>query len=118
MADLDAPEGDPALPTDCDVCAHADAHAWIGQDGAHCRGCHRSWTSTAQAHCVICHEHFATNGVADLHWREGSHVHPSQVARLQCFDEAHGPVWRTGPGPQLPRIAPRGRRQSPATGAA
>ena len=79
---------------DCPVCAHARAHGWWGQSGAHCRDCHRSWTSTTQVHCVVCHEQFASDGVARLHWTKAGHVHPSTVARLAGHDERHGLVWR------------------------
>jgi uncharacterized paraquat-inducible protein A len=81
----------------CEVCAHADAHGSWPPDhhGTHCRGCHRSWPSRAQAHCLRCHEQFASPGVADLHWTKAGHVHPTTVSKLECHDEAYGPVWRT-----------------------
>jgi hypothetical protein len=78
----------------CKTCAYADQHGWWGPDhaGTHCRGCHRSWTSTAQAHCTICHATFTANGPAELHWPRGRHADPAII------DELHrGPddVWST-----------------------
>ena len=85
------------LVVSCPVCAYADAHgSWPpGHIGTHCRGCHRSWASTAQAHCSKCHEQFASVGVADTHWTKRGHVHPATVPKLERHDEAHGAVWRT-----------------------
>jgi hypothetical protein len=82
----------------CTVCAFAaERHRWP-MEGTHCRDCHRSWTSLVQSHCTVCHEHFATNGVADLHWRGAGHVDAATVPALEAHDEANGPVWRSTGG--------------------
>jgi hypothetical protein len=89
----------------CQPCAHAAEHGWWGQDGTHCRGCHRSWTGLTEAHCVTCHQHFTSDRVAEMH--EGyCSIIPVRVAeRLRSasqkdgtplFDirhRKHGPTW-------------------------
>jgi hypothetical protein len=78
----------------CSACTYADEHGSWPMPGTHCRDCHRSWVSMSQAHCVLCHENFATDGVAEKHWIKGVHTHPSDVPKLECREEGHGPVWR------------------------
>jgi|NGEPerStandDraft_6_1074524.scaffolds.fasta_scaffold01244_5 hypothetical protein len=85
----------------CEACAFAaEHHRWPMKAGTHCHRCHGSWISTAQAHCVVCCQQFASNSVADLHWREPKgqppvHLDPSTLPRLECHDEAMGSVWRS-----------------------
>ena len=77
---------------ECEACQfHAEKGTWPLQGGSnrqtHCSnnermgliGCHRSWTSMSQAHCTVCHGQFATNGVADYHWREPRGKEPHHV---------------------------------------
>jgi hypothetical protein len=102
----------PSLP--CAVCAYADAHGSWPTDhaGTHCRVCHRSWASTAQAHCTVCHAHFVANGVAGLHWRNGRHLDPSEVAGLfLCMVDG---IWSTSPDrdPDARRERLAARRQN------
>ena len=84
----------------CEICAYAtEYHRWP-MTGTHCGDCHRSWISTAQAHCMVCRQQFASNSVADLHWREPKgqppvHIDPSTIPRLELHDEAMGAVWRS-----------------------
>ena len=91
----------------CETCDYADErHCWP-MTGTHCHRCHRSWISTAQAHCVVCCQQFASNSVADLHWREPKgqppvHIDPSTITRLELHDEAMGSVWRST-GDRYPR---------------
>lgn len=84
------------MTTTCAPCAYAAAHGWWGPDhpGTHCRGCHRSWTSTAQAHCTVCHGHFTSDGVAELHWRDGRHRDPAIVKVLYLGPDG---MWSTSP---------------------
>ena len=83
----------------CPICAFADTRGWYGRPGAHCRDCHRSWTSKVEAHCAAledgtrCCEHFSSNSAADLHWLKGRHVSPETIRRLVRRETAHGPVW-------------------------
>ena len=84
----------------CPTCEYAREHAcWPpGFRGTHCAdsrragvtGCHRSWTSTREAHCTVCHGQFASNGVADRHWKDSRHVDPVAVAGLVLGDDG---VW-------------------------
>lgn len=57
----------------CAICEYAHAHGWLGRDhkGAHCRGCHLSWTAPGAAHCTQCHAHFTASSTFDLHWCDG-----------------------------------------------
>jgi hypothetical protein len=68
---------------ECEICQKAAAKGvWPevkGQRITHCKDCHRSWTSIVQAHCTVCHENFATNGTADLHWRETKGGEPEHL---------------------------------------
>lgn len=77
----------------CKLCQHADEHGSWGQNGTHCRDCHRSWTSLVQEHCTLCHQQFSTTSVADRHWKSGVHVHPAEIAWFSKSEEAYGEVW-------------------------
>ena len=82
----------PAEP--CSICAYADRHGWWGPGhrGTHCRGCHRSWTSTREAHCVVCHAHFSADSAAERHWVKGQHRDPATVEGLYLGPDG---VWST-----------------------
>ena len=86
--------------TACPVCARSEEHGWLGQPGAHCRRCHRSWTSRAEAHCTArledgarCCAHFSSNSAADHHWLKGRHVDPETIGRLVRRETVHGSTW-------------------------
>jgi hypothetical protein len=68
--------------TTCPTCSYADQHGWWGHQGTHCRGCHRSWTSTAQAHCAVCCVHFTSDSAAERHWVKGRHADPATIDGL------------------------------------
>ncbi len=74
----------------CKTCTYADEHGWWGPGhrGTHCRGCHRSWTSTRETHCAVCHAHFTGDGPAELHWCDGR----GDLHRAWC-DGQHGRPW-------------------------
>jgi len=82
-----------------------------------CGHCGRKWRSMAQAHCravmpdgSFCCEHFATNGIANLHWGSGKssgapsynakHLDPHYVSAL--IQDAGG-VWHAARGWQETR---------------
>jgi hypothetical protein len=84
---------------ECPVCAHTSAHHWWGQDGTHCRRCHRSWTGFREIHCCICCAHFSTPANLDLHKVGGRCVPPGDVVdkdgrpKLRIKAGAGGPTW-------------------------
>lgn len=95
--------------TVCGTCEYAQAHGWWGPTMAgrtHCRRCHKSWGGTAHAHCTVCCETFASDGVAQHHWKTNGHVHPSEIAAF--WQDTDG-FWHHGPKrPGLPMRATLG----------
>jgi len=80
----------------CTICEFADAHGWWGptmSGKTHCLTCHTTWGGTARAHCTVCHQTFASNGVADKHWRKAGHVHPSEIVDFWQDEEG---FWHYG----------------------
>jgi len=65
----------------CGPCAHALLRGWWGQDGTHCRKCHRSWTAFRQIHCSSCCRHFSSPSTLDLHKSNGGCIDPGTVVR-------------------------------------
>lgn len=83
------------IPEECSPCTYAAEHGWWGPEhkGTHCRVCHKSWGGTTRAHCTVCHETFASDGVAQHHWRKDGHLHPSDV---KGFWQDEGGFWHFG----------------------
>jgi hypothetical protein len=92
----------------CPLCAYVAAHGWWGpgaRGGAHCKGCHRSWTAKAECHCTTCHRHFANYSAADLHLRthgggeQVEHLDPAKLrdrnGRAKLALDEQG-VWHSG----------------------
>jgi len=88
----------------CAICAYSKANGWWGPDcpGAHCRECHRSWTSLVEAHCVTCHAHFSTDSTAHRHRKPGGGCEGPASMRTKVdkpvykqVERKSGPVWVT-----------------------
>ncbi len=90
----------------CEVCAFADENGWWGQQGTHCRGCHRSWSGHSEGHCMSCHRHFTTGRLFDAHLR-------SVKDEITCTDPKGGVrnergIWQyPGPGDRAAEFRPR-----------
>lgn len=101
----------------CGICKFADEHGcWPPEmrhrSVSHCRDCHQCWRGTRRAHCCVCHETFASNRVADAHWRKGGHVPPLEVERIVRVPCLEGVEWVWAKdAPQDPHVPGQERLQ-------
>jgi hypothetical protein len=106
---------------DCPVCRHADEHGWWGQNGTHCRKCHRTWTGLREAHCVRCCAHFSTPENADMHVGVTECRDPATLVtrdgspRLKPVQRASGPTW-VGAGERPEALTTEGQARKALNG--
>lgn len=82
----------------CDPCDHAAEHGHWGQQGSHCRKCHRSWTSKKQGHCPTCCAHFGGPSLFDRHLLTRGCTDPATVTNKDgspVFRQDDLGVWRS-----------------------
>jgi hypothetical protein len=70
----------------CVVCVYAERHGHWGQEGTHCRKCHRSWRGLKETHCVSCCAHFSTHDACDKHLKP--------YDESGCYDPSTLTGWR------------------------